>query len=415
MAELVGGAFLSAALQVAFEKLASSEIFDFFQRRNLDETLLEKLHIILISVNQVIEDAEELQYRNTNVKKWLDELRHVVFKAEDIIDEIDTEASQQKLQAESQSIITKKVWGFLTPSVTSFDKEIEPRIQKVLDSLEYLIKQNEILGLKARLDVGTELRCFMLFQRIWHYSISSKALLSTLGHLKYVRALSFVGEGNLERLPNDIGNLKHLRCHGMTKLPSNFHKLINLCHLDLEGSSIMKAPKYMRKLKSLAIRSTEIVVEDARGSNLKELGTLKYLRDLRIGGCPKLIASWKKDWGVHNLLSLEHIEVGDDDDIENVESFPAAPNLRSICFVKCSKLKAINYMALGDLRYLQYLGFEDCPLMSFENFPDDEQASPISLSELHIRGNCPLLKQRCRKYKGQDWPKVSHIPGIRIL
>ncbi|KAF7833427.1 putative disease resistance RPP13-like protein 1 [Senna tora] len=146
MAELVGGAFLSAALEVAFEKLASSELFDFFRRRKLDDGLLKKLQVILISVNQVIEDAEERQYRNPNVKKWLDELKDEVFNAEDLLDDIDIEATQHKLQADESQTFTNK------------------------------------------------------------------------------------------------------------------------------------APKYMRKLKSLVTRSIEIVVEDARGSNLKVLGTVKYLR-----------------------------------------------------------------------------------------------------------------------------------------
>jgi len=40
--ELVGGALLSVFLDVAFKKLASPQILDFFRTRKLDEELLNK-------------------------------------------------------------------------------------------------------------------------------------------------------------------------------------------------------------------------------------------------------------------------------------------------------------------------------------------------------------------------------------
>ncbi|XP_054794269.1 putative disease resistance RPP13-like protein 1 [Prosopis cineraria] len=107
MAELVGGAFLSATLQVAFDRLASRDILDYFRGRKLNEGLLKRLHIILISINQVLEDAEESQYRNPNVKQWLDELKDAVFIAEDLLDEIATEASRQKLESEYRATTSK--------------------------------------------------------------------------------------------------------------------------------------------------------------------------------------------------------------------------------------------------------------------------------------------------------------------
>ncbi|XP_054817054.1 putative disease resistance RPP13-like protein 1 [Prosopis cineraria] len=156
MAELIAGAFLSSSLQVAFEKLASREVLDFFHGRNVEDGLLKKLRIILLSVNQVIEDAEERQYRNRNVKQWLAELKDEVFKAEDLIDEIATEALRQKLDAESQTL-TGKVRGCFTTFINQrlLEKSIESRMKQVLENLEYLIKQNEILGLRQGLPAGT--------------------------------------------------------------------------------------------------------------------------------------------------------------------------------------------------------------------------------------------------------------------
>ncbi|KAJ7949314.1 Disease resistance protein [Quillaja saponaria] len=158
MAEaLLGGAFLSAFLQVAFDRLASPKILNYFQERKLNVRLLRKLKVTLLSINAVLDDAEEKQIRNQYVKKWVDEIKDAVFDAEDLLDEIDTEASQQKLEAEltsgqKYSRCSIKVRHFSTliasACVNSSNNEIESKIQEVLDRLEYLAEQKDVLGLK---------------------------------------------------------------------------------------------------------------------------------------------------------------------------------------------------------------------------------------------------------------------------
>ena len=66
---LVGGAFLSAFLQVLFDRIASREVADFFRGRILSDVLLRKLKIALLSVNAVLEDAEEKQVTKSAVKE----------------------------------------------------------------------------------------------------------------------------------------------------------------------------------------------------------------------------------------------------------------------------------------------------------------------------------------------------------
>jgi hypothetical protein len=82
--ELVGGALLSAFLQVTFEKLASADIREYFRARKLNEKLLKKLNITLLSINAVVDDAELKQIRNQSVKAWLDAVKDAVLEAEEI-------------------------------------------------------------------------------------------------------------------------------------------------------------------------------------------------------------------------------------------------------------------------------------------------------------------------------------------
>ncbi|XP_054817048.1 putative disease resistance RPP13-like protein 1 [Prosopis cineraria] len=234
IAELLAGALLSSSLQVAFEKLASREVLDFFHGRKLEDGLMKKLRTILLSVSQVIEDAEERQYQNQNVKQWLDELRDEVFKAEDLIDEIATEALRQKLDAESQTL-TGKVRGCFTAIVNQrlFEKNMESRMKQVLENLEYLIKQNEILGSRQGPPAGTPLGVSRKgLQRLPTTSLIDESniygrdadreklkemLLShnmNENHQRHVDVVAIVGTGGLgkttlARLVYDDKNMKH--------------------------------------------------------------------------------------------------------------------------------------------------------------------------------------------------------------
>ncbi|XP_028783809.1 putative disease resistance RPP13-like protein 1 [Neltuma alba] len=158
--KLVAGAFLSSFLQVTFERLASRDFLDYFRGRKLDHSLLTKLRIILLSVDKIVEDVEERQYRDHRVKLWLDELKDEVFKAQDLLDDIAIEASRQELDAESQSTaVIRKVRGFFTAlgNQNQFDKTIESGIKVVLNNLEYLIKQSEILAFREGPSTGFQL------------------------------------------------------------------------------------------------------------------------------------------------------------------------------------------------------------------------------------------------------------------
>ncbi|KAK8469871.1 hypothetical protein PHAVU_004G008680 [Phaseolus vulgaris] len=148
-AELVGGALLSAFLQVALERLASPQLLDFFRRRKLDEKLLDNLNIKLYSINALADDAELKQLTDPHVNAWLVAVKEAVFDAEDLLGEIDYELTRGQVEAPYEpQTFTSKVSDFVDSTLTSFNKKIESEMKEVLEKLEYLAKEKDALGLK---------------------------------------------------------------------------------------------------------------------------------------------------------------------------------------------------------------------------------------------------------------------------
>ena len=89
---LVGGAFLSAFLQVLFDRMASHEVIEFFRQWKLNNEPLRKLKTTLLLINAVLNDAEEKQIKDSAIKGWVNELKDAAYQAQDLLDEIATDA-----------------------------------------------------------------------------------------------------------------------------------------------------------------------------------------------------------------------------------------------------------------------------------------------------------------------------------
>ncbi|WVZ02905.1 hypothetical protein V8G54_023711 [Vigna mungo] len=151
--ELVGGALLSAFLQVAFDRLASPQVLHFFRGRKLDQKLLKRLKRKLRSIDALADDADII---NKRVKAWLADVIDALFEAEDLLDEI-YEFSMREVEDESQRTFNK-VWNLnLQISSVSFfidENEIETRMEQVLDDLDELVNEGSRIGLKEASGVG---------------------------------------------------------------------------------------------------------------------------------------------------------------------------------------------------------------------------------------------------------------------
>ena len=96
-----------------------------------------------------------------------------------------------------------------------------------------------------------------------------------------------------------------------------------------------------------------------------------------------------------------------------MESFPdealLPPTLTEFAIQWFSNLKWLNFKGFQHLTSLQRLEIWCCYGLRYLI----EERLPASLSSLILR-QCPLLKQRCQRDKGKDWPKISLIPFIQI-
>ncbi|XP_027356843.1 putative disease resistance RPP13-like protein 1 [Abrus precatorius] len=162
--ELIGSALLSAFIQAAVDKLTSGQVLEYFGRRKLDDELLNRLKLELVCINALVDDAEQKQVTvvrdaaKVAVKAWLVDVNEAVLDAEDLLDEIDYQVSKCELEADSESqsqTCTSNVWAcFKAHSVSSFDREIESRMKKILEKLEYLANQKDDLGLNEARNSG---------------------------------------------------------------------------------------------------------------------------------------------------------------------------------------------------------------------------------------------------------------------
>ncbi|XP_060967338.1 putative disease resistance RPP13-like protein 1 [Cannabis sativa] len=154
MAELVGGALLSALLNPLVNKL-TTEVKDFFKGKDAILKLLKEFKTLLSSADLLLIDAEEKLIKDPRVRKWLDDLKDVIYDADDLVYKIDTEAWRNELEGggpyESHSgcsCTSKALMRLIsTNPLTSFDKAIKPEIEETLEKLKLLL-DNKDLGLE---------------------------------------------------------------------------------------------------------------------------------------------------------------------------------------------------------------------------------------------------------------------------
>ncbi|XP_034686691.1 putative disease resistance RPP13-like protein 1 [Vitis riparia] len=144
-------ALLSASLQLLFDRLASPEFINFLGRHYLSDELLRKLKRKLLVVHKVLHDAEVKQFSDPLVKEWLVHVKDAVYDAEDLLDEIATDALRSKIEAaDSQTGGPHRAWNKFSAWVKapSATLSMESRVKEMIARLESIAQEKVGLGLK---------------------------------------------------------------------------------------------------------------------------------------------------------------------------------------------------------------------------------------------------------------------------
>jgi len=133
---VVGGALLSAFIDVLFDRLASPEFVNFIRGKKPDK-LLQKMKSQLLVVKVVLADAEKRQITDSNVKEWLDLLNDLVYEVDDLLDEVSTKVATKKEVSNPFSHLFKR------NKVVSISK-----LEDIVGRLDEILKQKESLDLR---------------------------------------------------------------------------------------------------------------------------------------------------------------------------------------------------------------------------------------------------------------------------
>ncbi|KAJ0641511.1 putative P-loop containing nucleoside triphosphate hydrolase, leucine-rich repeat domain superfamily [Helianthus annuus] len=164
MAELV----LSAFLGVLFEKLASAAVRNIGRYNGIDAEI-KKWQRSLNQIQDVLTDASHKELTSKSVKRWLNDLQHLAYDIDDVLDDLATQVMHSEFTHESEAI-TNKVKK-LIPSCCTRSTRTHEKLDSITAKLQDLIEEKATLGLSVKVETRPQNTNRRLKTSIAHASI----------------------------------------------------------------------------------------------------------------------------------------------------------------------------------------------------------------------------------------------------
>ncbi|TQD84615.1 hypothetical protein C1H46_029817 [Malus baccata] len=250
---------------------------------------LHKLQEVVAGFQGVLLDAEQKQ-TNNEVKLWLQSVEDAVYEADDLLDELNTEAQQRQMMCGNTKMSKKVRLFFSSSNQLAFGLKMGHKIKDINKRLR------EVASRRAfPLEVNCEDTRFIIRERITHSFVPKeniigrdedrKAIIQLLLDpisTENVSTISIVGFGGLGKtaLAQLIFNDEVIQNHFELKIWSC---ISNVFELDIVVKKILKVDKIdMDELQNDLRRKVEgkkylIVLDDVWNENREKWLSLKYL------------------------------------------------------------------------------------------------------------------------------------------
>ncbi|XP_058721475.1 putative disease resistance RPP13-like protein 1 [Vicia villosa] len=150
----IGTAFLSASIQTLIQtladKLVSKEFLDYIKSTKLDVSLLKQLRLTLLTLQPVLDAAEEKQINTPSVKDWLDGLKDAIYDAEDLLNQISYDSLRCKMENKQPASKTNQVWNILSSPFKNIYGEINSQMKDMCETLKLFADNKDILSLQTK-------------------------------------------------------------------------------------------------------------------------------------------------------------------------------------------------------------------------------------------------------------------------
>ncbi|XP_077252475.1 putative disease resistance protein RGA3 [Tasmannia lanceolata] len=146
--------FVSPLLNSLFGNLKESAIQEIQSIWGVEEEL-EMFESTVTVIQDVVEDAEDKQINSKAVRKWLGKLKDVAYDADDVLDEVATEALRSTLmygvQTNKRNQVRKFVFScFSSKNPILYRRDIARKISKIRGRLDVIAKERHDLHIENR-------------------------------------------------------------------------------------------------------------------------------------------------------------------------------------------------------------------------------------------------------------------------